>query len=363
MFRKIISTAALIVACIAVYAQSTCTINGTIINEKLSTGKKIKKVYLTRTNELGQHTNVATAKVKKGKYTIEYELAADEPVLMYAITGFGEGNEIELFVEPGEVSVTTASAAQASSSTIAGTPTNDLYSEYKAILNREPADAKEAIKKEAMSIKFLIDHNASPMTPLMVERVLLPKFSASYTDQMLKAMSVQLHKHPYYRSLRNKVLSSNMKVGNEVPDITLPLENGTTAHLANYRGKYIVLNFWTTGCEKSGEMLARMQELYDVIKEKQGQFVIISFALESDIAAWKEAIKSNNMSREGWLHACDGAGTVSPAAQLFKVEKAPKIVLIEPEGRAVSLDMETDEVIMRVEQILAGELYYLDNQE
>lgn len=362
MLRKIISTATFIVACIALHAQGTCTINGTIADDRLSDGKRIKKVYLTRSNELGQQTKVATAKVKKGKYTIEYKLVADEPVMMYEITGLGEGN-VELFVEPGEVAVNTTSAVQASSSTVAGTPTNNLYSEYKAIVNKEQIGAKEAIKKEAAALKFLLDHNTSPMTPLIVERELLPKLSESYAQQIVNAIAVPLHNHPYYHSLRNKVLSINLGVGNEVPDIALPLENGVTTHIADYRGKYILLNFWATGCEKSAEMIAEMQKLYEVVKDKQEQFVIVSFALESDIAAWKEAIKSNNMSHEGWLHACDGAGADSPAAQLFKVEKAPKIVLIEPEGRAVSLDMETNEVLMRVEQILAGELYYLDNQE
>lgn len=355
MLKKIISTTALIAACIAVHAQSICTINGTIADDRQGDGKKIKKVYLTRTNELGQQVEIANAKVKKGKYTFEHKLAADEPVLMYEITGLGEGNEIELFVEPGVVTVADGS--------VAGTPTNDLYSKYKAIANKENTNAKEAIKTEAQALKFLLDHNNSPMTPLMVERTLLSKLSTSYAEQMLKAMAVPLHKHPYYHSLRNKVLSNNMQVGNEVPDITLPLENGTTAHLADYRGKYILLNFWANDCEKSAEMLAEIQKLYEVVKDKQEQFVIISVALESNTEAWKEAIKSNNMGREGWLNACDGAGANSPAAQLFKVEKAPKIVLIEPEGRAVSLDMETNEIVMRAEQILAGELYYLDSQE
>jgi hypothetical protein len=69
------------------------------------------------------------------------------------------------------------------------------------------------------------------------------------------------------------------------------------------------------------------------------------------------------MGGEGWLTACDLAGAASPAAKLFGVEKAPRIVLIEQEGRAVSLDMDVDEVVMRVEQILSGDLYYFDQAE
>jgi hypothetical protein len=106
-------------------------------------------------------------------------------------------------------------------------------------------------------------------------------------------------------------------------------------------------------------MIAGLQNLYDVIKDYDQQFVIVSMALEGNVEEWKNSITGNNISRDGWVHACDTA-TASLAADLFNVENTPKIVLIEPEGRAVSLDMEIDEVVMRAEQILMGDLYYLD---
>ena len=152
-------------------------------------------------------------------------------------------------------------------------------------------------------------------------------------------------------------------MGNEVPDIMLPMLGGDKKQLNDFRGKYVVLNFWANGCDKSAAMLAEMQNLYNVVKENSDKFVMVSFALESDAAAWKAAVESGNMNLEGWLHASDGVGAESPAAKYFKVDKAPQIILIEPEGRAVSLDMDVDEVVMRVEQILSGDLYYLDKED
>lgn len=391
MQHRLLSTIISIAACIAVSAQGTCVINGNIADSKLSNGKNIKKVYLTRRNEIGQPVSVAQAKVKKGKYTFNYNLAQDEPAMQYTITGFGEGEGIKLFVEPGEVTINTLSAANAAMSTVTGTETNNLYNEYKAIVAAgldktakeiaalkerngnewiESNEGKEAIKRvtahqsistEADVLRFLIDHNASPMTALEVEQALLPKLSAAYAEQILKAMSASLQEHPYYLSLRNKVLSNNMKVGGEAPNIALPLNNGNKAQLADYRGKHVVLNFWRKDCSKSAEMVAELQKLHELIKNNPEQFVIISYALESDTAAWKEAIQGKD--KDGWLHACDGAGSDSPAAKLYKVEETPKIVLIEPEGRVASINLEIDEIVMRAEQILAGDLYYLDNQE
>ena len=393
MLRRILSTIIVAFVCLAASAQGVCIIKGCISDDRLSDGKRIKRVALTRIDEFGRRVDVATAKVKKGKYTFKYELTADEPVLQYVITGFGPECGVELFVEPGEVAVSTPSVLAAGESVVCGTPANDAYSAYKAIFSEgldevtalvaaleaskgkewmesaagkaavKRIEAKESIRTEAKALRFLIDNNVSPMTPLVIERALLPKLTAAYADQMLKSIAYSLESHPYYLSLRNRVLANDMKVGNELPDIVLPLSTGETKRLSDYRGKYVVLNFWANSCNKSDMYLAELQNLYNVVKDAQEQFVIISFALEDDVAEWKAAIYSHGMNCEGWLNACDLAGAASPAAELLGVEKAPKILLIEPEGRAVSLDMDIDEVVMRVEQILAGDLYYFDQAD
>ena len=388
MRNKIFSIIAL-AACMAVSAQETCIINGSIADNDT----KVKKVSLTRTDELGNQITVATAKVKRGKYTLTHELAQDAPALQYTLTGFGEAGSIALFVEPGEVAVNTALASSPEQSTVSGTPTNDTYAQYQAILaeaEREVADkvaaleqqhgqawtaspegksdinrlkAQVAIKTESQVIRFLIEHNASPMMPLVTEHTLLPKLTDVYAGQMLNAVSTTLHTHPYYLSLRNSVLSASMKVGNEVPDITLPLLTGDSKRLSDYRGRYVVLHFWKSDCESSAASLDELMRLHEVIKEHQDQFVIISVALDTDKSAWQAAVESKGISHESWLHACDGAGAASPAAKLFGVDNTPKIIVVEPEGLAVSLNMDIDDVVMRTEQILSGDLYYLDQQE
>ena len=347
----------------AASAQGTCVINGTIEND----GKKIKSVTLVRANELGQEIEVATAKVKKGKYTFKRELAKDEPVLMYTIKGLSQ--DLEVFVEQGEVTVNTPSAAKPWESTVTGTPTNDTYTEFKGIIHSNGSllldreGSHEDIKLLSQTVRFLIDHNASPMTPLMIERWLLWQLTPAYAEQMLKTVALPLQNHPYYLSLRNKVLAGNLKVGNEVPNIRLPLLNGETKHLSDFRGKYVVLNFWANGSDKSAAMIEEVSNLYDIVKENQDQIVIVSVAIESDIAAWKAALSSNGMERDGWLNACDGLGADSPAAKLLGVERAPRIIIVEPEGRVVTLDMDIDELIIRIEQILSGDLYYLDQED
>ena len=151
MLHRFISTIIFAFTCMVAGAQGVCTINGNIQDCSLNNGEKIKKVFLTRTNESGQAVEVATAKVKKGKYTFKYNLAQGEPVLLYNITGFGEGKNIEVFVEPGEVVIETESAACPENSIATGTPANDTYAQYKVILSeraKEVADAVTLLERE-----------------------------------------------------------------------------------------------------------------------------------------------------------------------------------------------------------------------
>ncbi|MBR4312253.1 MAG: AhpC/TSA family protein [Bacteroidaceae bacterium] len=391
MRNKILSIIA-VAGCMAVSAQETCIITGSLADNQLADGKKVKKVYLTRTNEFGVATTVATAKVKKDGYTFKYKLTPDEPVMQYTITGFGDSQGIDLFVEPGEIAVATPSAIHPEHSTVVGTPTNDTYTAYKAIAHEAACEAArqiaaleqqhgkewleskegksavkrikaaEAVNAESQSLRFLIDHHDSPMTPLVAEQTLLPKFSAAYAEQITKSIALSLQDHPYYHSLRNTMLANSLKVGNEAPDITLPMLIGDTKHLTDYRGKYILLHFWAEG-EKSADTFAELQHVYEVVKEHPEQFMILSISLDSDVSAWEKAVKSYGVDRTAWLHACDGVGPESPAAKRYGIAHTPQIVFIEPEGHAISLNMDLDEITMRIEQILMGDLYYLDQEK
>lgn len=393
MRHRLIATIFSFIACFAVYAQDLCVINGNISDDRLANGKAIKKVFLASTDEYGNRTVVAEAKVKKGSYTLRYKIPANAPVMQYIITGFDNDKGIKLFVEPGTVVVSTAAATAPCCSKLGGTPTNDLYEKYKQIdinaagkvakavaaLEQQNGkewleskegkqevkriEATERIKRESDRIRFLIDNNASAMTPLEMEHTVMPYLSSAYAEQMVKSVSAVLYKHPYYQSFRNAVLARNIKVGNEVPDIAITLRDGKVVKLNDYRGKYILLDFWASTCEKSMQGRTILKELYQTTKEQQDKFVMVSISLDNDRNAWSNALDNSGTTLDGWVQGNDVMGTESIGAKLFGVKGTPHMILIDPEGRAISLNMEIDEVQMRVEQIMEGDLYYLDQSK
>ncbi len=383
--KYILPLAALILSLNAA-AQSVCTIEGVIKRDSLDRSQTtVKKVYLTATDEFGHKTNVDSVKLKRGKFTFKRKLAAGEPILLYTLTGFDNG-VLPVFIEPGKISISMPDASYPAGASVSGTPTNDLYTEYKLIhtrctrnqvdtlkaiqarMGKAAADqwmdspegttewmrigAVELIRAMSARLQFILEHNDSPLAPLMLEKEIYFNLDNEYAKQMLNTLSPELKGHPYYRSYSNVVRALDLKEGSELPDITIPLADGTTTTLDAFRGKYVLLDFWASWCGPCRKEIPHLVTLFDEMADKRDKFVIISFSLDDKEKAWKNAITTLGMDKEGWVHGSDLLAWSSPAARMMGVTAIPKAILIDPEGRALSFTLRGEELVRRVKQVV-----------
>ena len=58
-----------------------------------------------------------------------------------------------------------------------------------------------------------------------------------------------------------------LKVGQPVPNVELTMIDGTTVHLADLRGKVVVLNFWATWCAPCKKELPLLDTYYRIQKD------------------------------------------------------------------------------------------------
>lgn len=380
-------------ACCAMQAQNVCTIKGEIVKDSLRyTPTPIKKVYLNRIDEYDRTTAIDSAELKNGRFEFRYTIPAGEPVQLYGLSGFDNGFPV-FFVEPGEVSIHIPDGAFPNGATIVGTPNNDLYKQYKGFTEKsvkEQGDSLQMLTKRygnqymdtkegrqhwlrigaesvarcnADRIDFLLDHHDSPLAPIMMEREIHYLLSNRYAELLFNSLSPVLKDHPYYRSFNNTVRALDLKVGSELPDITLPLADGSVHKLSDYRGKYVLLDFWASWCGPCLREMPHLKQIYNDTKAQQDKFVIISFSVDTKEKDWRKAIETKGLNLDGWVHASDLLGWNSPSAKFMGVEAVPQIILIDPEGKAISFSLRGEELVRRVKQILGGDLYYLSTPE
>ena len=121
-----------------------------------------------------------------------------------------------------------------------------------------------------------------------------------------------------------------VNVGDQMVDGDLYDPEGNVRHLSQFKGKYILLDFWSQGC---GPCLQSFPEIKEVAESYKEDLVIVS--INSDPKdRWLDFIERKGLTGNQWNELAKGATGLAAA---YQVTAIPHYVMISPEG--VVLDM------------------------
>jgi peroxiredoxin len=120
--------------------------------------------------------------------------------------------------------------------------------------------------------------------------------------------------------------------GKVAPDFELPNPDGKMVKLSDYRGKYVLIDFWASWCGPCRQENPHVVAVYE--KYKDHGFDILSVSLDRDRDKWLAAIEKDKLTWSG--HVSDLKFWNCEAAQLYKVSSIPFTVLIDKEGKIIA---------------------------
>ncbi len=169
-----------------------------------------------------------------------------------------------------------------------------------------------------------------------VERKLIvPDIAGARSDEPLYLGRIEL-------TLVNK---TKLEVGDLAATFTVKTLDGKPLRLLAYRGKYVLVEFWTTW---SGRCLDEMPDLKAVFKEfgADPRFVMIGLNLDEDPEVPRHFAEANGLA---WIQGHLPAESLSAD---YGVMSLPKIVLIGPDGKVVATDLGGDRIKQAVAKAL-----------
>ena len=134
--------------------------------------------------------------------------------------------------------------------------------------------------------------------------------------------------------------------GTPAPDFTLQTPDGKELSLKDFRGKYVVLDFWASWCPDCREDAPKVKALWEKYGDKV-EFVGVSFDTDKD--KWNSYIEENGL---GWKHVSPLAKwKETQVSQDYKVNWIPSMYLINPEGEVVFGTVMIDKISKELEAI------------
>lgn len=141
----------------------------------------------------------------------------------------------------------------------------------------------------------------------------------------------------YFEKLTPKVQSSffgqsarnilfTQKVGVQAAPFSLPDPQGKQVALSDYKGKYVVVDFWGTWCGWCVRDIPKMKQYYGQYKDK---VEFISIACNDSQKRWKDAIKEYEMN---WVNLLNPDDNLTIA---YGIEGYPTKLIIDPKGTVI----------------------------
>ena len=124
-----------------------------------------------------------------------------------------------------------------------------------------------------------------------------------------------------------------LAVGDRAPDFALKALDGRELKLDDFRGKYVLLDFWATWCAPCLAEMPNLQAIRDRHADDP-RFILIGVSLDDQAASAARMVKALNLS---WRQGL--AGPDSPVVAAYGATAIPATFLIGPDGTILARDL------------------------
>lgn len=140
----------------------------------------------------------------------------------------------------------------------------------------------------------------------------------------------------------------SLEIQAPAPEIEAPDIAGKNVKLSDFRGKYVVLDFWATWCKDCRAEMPAMKQLYDKYGPKDVAFVGVSF--DTDTQTLMDYGLENEIP---WLVVCNGIKwKENPISAAYDIKWIPTLYLIDPEGNVAGINFHAADMDALLEEVL-----------
>lgn len=227
---------------------------------------------------------------------------------------------------------------------VTGSAEDALYREALAAYDRDDLDIRS----------FIGSHPDSQVGPYMVMKNFAWSLDSGGLQRLLSGVSPQLTGTLYVDQmldLLNRKLT--VEVGQMAPDFTLEDADGKKVSLSDFKGRYVILDFWASWCPDCRRECPYIVEVAENLSDRGVDVLCVS--LDRNVEDWKAGIQKLNLT--SFTHVTDMREWNSPVVSLYALRWIPTTFLISPEGRILEVSLDENDFLEDVSKVFGLSLH------
>ena len=136
-------------------------------------------------------------------------------------------------------------------------------------------------------------------------------------------------------------------IGAKAPDFKLQDLSGREYSLADFKGKYVYMDFSASWCGWCKKEIPFIREAYH--KYKNDNIVFVTMNMDDSKEKWEGDVKAENIE---WLTLSDCKGIKSDFAKSYNIGGIPAIFVLDTNGVIINKDVRMNELLPYIESLL-----------
>lgn len=346
---------------------------------KTDSKAKVEKVFLTYAYQNDRHVDSAT--FKDGK--LVFETPITEPTLAVIRIDYpqGEGDlrsvyeSKPVFLEPGTMKVKIQDSLK-DAKVKGGKAQEDFekqskwlepYNEKSKALSAEymkfrkdkdeagmekvekEFDALDSTMNQDVYMKFLTENPKSPIALYTLERYAGYDIDPNEVGPLFDKLSPEAKNSASGKAFSSRIdISKKTAVGAMAMDFTQgdTLEKPVSLH--DYKGKYVLVDFWASWCGPCRAENPNVVKAYNEYKDKNFTVLGVSLDQPGKKQSWLDAIHKDSLT---WTQVSDLKFWNNAVAQQYGIRAIPQNLLIDPSGKIIAKNIRGEELNKKLDEI------------
>ena len=243
-----------------------------------------------------------------------------------------------------------------------------IYDQYEALDNEfkaQPEAKKQdrayiqtleerakVIQKQASDAKlaYITKNPDHYMSIMALNSLLGPEFDVPVMEKAFLGINEKWRNSYLGKQIAAKIATAKKTLeGVDATDFSQPDVDGKMVKLSDYRGKYVLIDFWASWCAPCRRENPNLVKAYAQYKSKGFEILGVSMDKAADKAKWLKAIEDDKLT---WKQVGDLKGWDNEAGALYEVKAIPMNFLVNPEGKIIAKNLRGEDLNEKLAELI-----------